>query len=99
FINHSCDPNLQAIGVQVEKIDPSIHRIALFSVRRIKKGEELTLNYFVNMSKESLKVQGEMIGDIKKRRCRCGTAKCMQYLPFIEVEHDDRIDNDDGGPF
>lgn len=39
FINHSCDPNLVAICVQVERIDPAIHRIGLFSTRRIFKGE------------------------------------------------------------
>lgn len=38
FINHSCDPNLDAICVQIEQADPSLHRIALFSNRRIARG-------------------------------------------------------------
>lgn len=38
FINHSCNPNLIALSVRVERIDPSIHRIGLFSIRRIRRG-------------------------------------------------------------
>uniref|UniRef100_A0A915C3R8 Histone-lysine N-methyltransferase n=1 Tax=Parascaris univalens TaxID=6257 RepID=A0A915C3R8_PARUN len=83
FINHSCDPNLDAICVQIERADPSLHRIALFSSRRIARGEELTLNYFCGQ-------QYEKHGNAKKksdkgRKCFCGAANCMKYWPVRSV--------------
>lgn len=45
FINHSCDPNLVVFNVWVNCLDPDLPRLALFSVRDIKKGEELTFDY------------------------------------------------------
>lgn len=38
FVNHSCDPNLVAVRVQVERFDQSFHRIGLFSKCRISRG-------------------------------------------------------------
>lgn len=45
FINHSCDPNCQSfnLGGQVES--QTLHRIGLFSSRKILVGEELTMDY------------------------------------------------------
>lgn len=54
-INHSCDPNLAARRVQ--------GRILFFSVRRIRRGEELTLDYKYHPKGP------RMI-------CRCGSEKC-----------------------
>jgi SET domain-containing protein len=52
FINHSCDPNLT-----VRKIRG---RIFLYSFRRIKAGEELTVDYAFRCTCP----------------CRCGSSKC-----------------------
>ncbi|VDM40450.1 unnamed protein product [Toxocara canis] len=45
FINHSCDPNLDAICVHVERVDPALHRIALFSNRHINRGMAVELAF------------------------------------------------------
>ncbi|VDM51328.1 unnamed protein product [Toxocara canis] len=45
FINHSCDPNLDAICVHIERRHPALHRIALFSNRRIDRGMEVALAF------------------------------------------------------
>ena len=45
FINHSCDPNLIMLPV---RINHSIPRLALFSRKDLKVGEELTFDYSGN---------------------------------------------------
>jgi len=52
FINHSCDPNLTVRRIR--------GRIFLYSFRKIKEGEELTLDYGFRCSCP----------------CRCGSSKC-----------------------
>ena len=55
FINHSCDPNL---GTRVLK-----GHILYFSLRRIKKGEELTVDYNFDWHVDHV-------------TCGCGASKC-----------------------
>lgn len=55
YLNHSCDPNIHTWIFK--------GHILYMSKRRIKKGEELTVDY--HFSK-----------DIEIVPCRCGTAKC-----------------------
>ncbi|KAF2364297.1 Chromo domain [Trinorchestia longiramus] len=45
FINHSCDPNLVVFNVWINCLDPDMPKLALFAIREIKKGEELTFDY------------------------------------------------------
>lgn len=45
FFNHSCEPNLEVFCIQIDFMDPRLHRLAFFSKRFIKKGEELTFDY------------------------------------------------------
>lgn len=40
-----CDPNLQVFNVFIDNIDERLPRIALFSTRSIRAGEELTFDY------------------------------------------------------
>lgn len=40
-----CDPNLQVFNVFIDNIDERLPRIALFSTRAIRAGEELTFDY------------------------------------------------------
>lgn len=40
-----CDPNLQVFNVFIDNLDLRLPRIALFSTRTIKAGEELTFDY------------------------------------------------------
>ncbi|KAK7085614.1 hypothetical protein SK128_019512 [Halocaridina rubra] len=55
FINHSCDPNLVVFNVWVNCLDPDLPRLALFSCRDIKKGEELTFDYNSGLESEQNK--------------------------------------------
>lgn len=45
LISSQCDPNLQVFNVFVDNIDERLPRIALFSTRSIRAGEELTFDY------------------------------------------------------
>lgn len=45
FINHSCDPNCGVWAVYMNCLDPNLPSIALFALRRIEAGEELTFDY------------------------------------------------------
>ncbi|XP_072811145.1 histone-lysine N-methyltransferase SUV39H2 isoform X1 [Vicugna pacos] len=82
FVNHSCDPNLQVFNVFIDNLDTRLPRIALFSTRTIRAGEELTFDY-------QMKGSGDISSDsidhspAKKRVrtvCRCGAVTCRGYL-------------------
>jgi len=64
-INHSCDPNLAARRMQ--------GRILFFSVRRIRRGEELTLDYKYHPKSP------RMI-------CHCGSEKCRGTINLSAEE-------------
>ncbi|EJD73642.1 hypothetical protein LOAG_18944 [Loa loa] len=79
FVNHSCDPNLVAVRVRVERFDQSFHRIGLFSMCRISRGQELTLNYFgEKWGPETMLTSEE--GTVE---CSCGALNCMRYWPEL----------------
>ncbi len=59
FVNHSCKPNTY-MRVAYSKVE-------FYSLRSIKKGEELTCNYGLTHHDGKLK-------------CRCGTNGCIGYL-------------------
>jgi histone-lysine N-methyltransferase SUV39H len=40
-----CDPNLVVYNVWINCLDPDLPKLALFAVRDIKKGEEITFDY------------------------------------------------------
>ncbi|KAK7741860.1 Histone-lysine N-methyltransferase, H3 lysine-9 specific dim-5 [Cytospora paraplurivora] len=79
FINHSCEPNLRIFARVGDHADKHIHDLALFAIRDISKGEELTFDYVdgqeeIESNARDEKLQGEMT------RCLCGSAKCRGYL-------------------
>ncbi|KAG7519597.1 histone-lysine N-methyltransferase SUV39H1 [Solea senegalensis] len=91
FVNHSCNPNLQVFNVFIDNIDERLPRIALFSTRAIRAGEELTFDYKMQMDPvdtESTKMdssfsQAGLPSSPKKRirvECRCGSDTCRKYL-------------------
>ncbi|XP_070495118.1 histone-lysine N-methyltransferase SUV39H1 [Chironomus tepperi] len=45
LINHSCEPNCRIWPVTTCNHDASIYRMCIFSIRKIKAGEELTIDY------------------------------------------------------
>jgi len=64
LINHSCDPNCEAwiIG----------RRVYIYSLREIKKGEELTFDY------------GFDIECYEDHPCRCGSSNCIGFIVIQE---------------
>ncbi|XP_036389956.1 histone-lysine N-methyltransferase SUV39H1-like isoform X1 [Megalops cyprinoides] len=91
FVNHSCDPNLQVYNVFIDNLDERLPRIAFFSTRPIRPGEELTFDYKMRIDPvdaESTKMDSNFIlagltGSPKKRirvECKCGMDSCRKYL-------------------
>lgn len=91
FLNHSCNPNLQVYNVFIENLDERLPRLAFFSTRAIKIGEELTFDY--NMQIDPIDAEGTKMdsnfsvnglhGSPKKLmrvECKCGTESCRKYL-------------------
>ena len=62
YINHSCDPNCE-----VDIID---NKIWISSIKRIKKGEELSYDYGYSFDKD----------DYKDHICKCSSPKCIGYI-------------------
>lgn len=61
YINHSCDPNLVVRSVYVEHLDQRYHRLALFALRDIHEGEELSFDYFASIPIEEFKQRAKRI--------------------------------------
>jgi SET domain-containing protein len=59
YINHSCDPNTY--------MRRAYRRVEFYTLRPVKKGEELTCDY------------GETHHD-GKLPCKCGAANCRKYI-------------------
>ncbi|CAD5235700.1 unnamed protein product [Bursaphelenchus xylophilus] len=47
FFNNSCDPNMMAFRVYSNPYDSRIFRICFFTTKDVRRGEELTFNYYV----------------------------------------------------
>ncbi len=62
FINHSCNPNCE---VQITK-----GHIWIVSIKRIRKGEELSYDYGYEFDKD----------DYIDHICKCGYKKCIGYI-------------------
>ncbi|XP_044065818.1 histone-lysine N-methyltransferase SUV39H1-like isoform X6 [Siniperca chuatsi] len=88
-----CNPNLQVFNVFIDNIDERLPRIALFSTRAIRAGEELTFDYKMQIDPvdtESTKMDSSFSFSLaglpsspKKRirvECRCGSDSCRKYL-------------------
>ncbi|GMR33624.1 hypothetical protein PMAYCL1PPCAC_03819, partial [Pristionchus mayeri] len=82
FINHSCEPNLVAMAVFVERHGEFYHRIALFARKNIAFGEELTFDYFP--SDKDIGAWRSMFD-----KCRCGTESCKLKERESEDSSDD----------
>ncbi|XP_032905138.1 histone-lysine N-methyltransferase EHMT1 isoform X3 [Amblyraja radiata] len=73
FVNHLCEPNLIPVRVFMSHQDLRFPRIAFFSSRDIKCGEELGFDY------------GDRFWDIKNNyfTCLCGSEKCKHSAAAI----------------
>ena len=61
YINHSCDPNCEVDGFGL--------KLWIYSIKDIKKNEELTYDYGFSFDK-----------DYKDFPCRCGAKKCVGFI-------------------
>ena len=76
FINHSCMPNLQTWPATSCIENRDMHRLYYFSLRHIKAGEELTVDYFggVNIELDARTPPEYAI------KCRCRSENCRGFI-------------------
>uniref|UniRef100_A0A1B0G7G7 Histone-lysine N-methyltransferase n=1 Tax=Glossina morsitans morsitans TaxID=37546 RepID=A0A1B0G7G7_GLOMM len=77
FVNHSCDPNLRVYAFWIDNLDIKMPRLAFFTLRSIKAGEELSIDYIQNSPDLD---DYENLSDAKKITCRCGADNCRKIL-------------------
>lgn len=70
WINHSCDPNCEAVLNEDPDGDRSADYIEIETRRPIRKGEELTYDYGLVLDVRHTKKMKAIWA------CRCGSAKC-----------------------
>ncbi|RKP12597.1 hypothetical protein BJ684DRAFT_11255 [Piptocephalis cylindrospora] len=71
FFNHSCDPNIIVVHVSDGDRDHRGIRYSFYTVRDVKKGEELTFDY---------QLEGAYPDDSGNYECRCGSANCRKTM-------------------
>jgi len=70
WINHSCDPNCEAVIAEDEGDDRRNDQVFIEAIRNIKPGEELTYNYGITLAERHTP-------RLKKIwECRCGSKNC-----------------------
>lgn len=68
FINHSCQPNSRVHPIFTnDGWNPSLHQLAIFSSRDIRRGEEISFDYRGGASSKGLTGGNE---------CKCGERNC-----------------------
>uniref|UniRef100_A0A671YTZ4 Euchromatic histone-lysine N-methyltransferase 1a n=1 Tax=Sparus aurata TaxID=8175 RepID=A0A671YTZ4_SPAAU len=75
FINHLCEPNALAVRVFTMHQDLRFPRIALFSSRPIKAGDQIGFDY------------GDHYWKVKSKffSCHCGSVKCRHSAAIINI--------------
>lgn len=74
WINHSCDPNCQALVLEDEDGNPRKDKVVIEAIRNIKPGEELTYDYGITLDVPHT-------ARLKKVwKCLCGSPKCIGTL-------------------
>ena len=63
YINHSCEPNMEA---RIKKGADAVNHIMMYALRSIGKGEELTLDYGDEYFNDFIRPVG----------CKCGSKNC-----------------------
>ncbi|WP_305804500.1 SET domain-containing protein-lysine N-methyltransferase [Stenotrophomonas sp. YIM B06876] len=70
WINHSCDPNCEAMVQETTGDDPAADKVFISAIRDIQPGEELTYNYGITLAERHTP-------RLKKIwECRCGAKDC-----------------------
>ncbi|CAO4387812.1 unnamed protein product [Caenorhabditis nigoni] len=81
FMSHACDPSAVFIETHSRQLvsDPLIPRIAVYALKDINVGEEITIKYFCQ---DLMSAKDEGI------KCRC-RPDCPNWLPIYPFESDD----------
>ena len=66
FINHSCEPNCEAVQIR--------GRIYIQSIRPIAPGEEITYDYSLTLDRPPTRAE------MKRHPCRCNSPACRKTL-------------------
>jgi len=85
FINHSCDSNCAQYAVCYDRNNPYIYDIAIFAIRDIPAGEELSFDYLdVDLdddgSKEDLEKRLRKEVEADSVPCKCRAKNCRRWL-------------------
>ena len=79
FINHSCDPSMRIFARVGDHSDKHLHDLALFAIRDIPAGEELTFDYVDGLEdNDDMDIDPSKIQDMTK--CLCGAKNCRWFL-------------------
>jgi hypothetical protein len=70
WINHSCDPNCEAVHHEDEGGDPHRDAIYIEAIRAIEPGEELTYNYGIRLAEAHTAKMKNLWA------CHCGAKAC-----------------------
>lgn len=84
YINHSCDPNCEAI----EEDDG---RVFIDALRTIEPGTELTYDYAYERTKDHTPADEQLYA------CRCGSARCRGTILTAPKPKKDKAKKDKGG--
>lgn len=76
FVNHSCDPNMRIFARVGDHADKHLHDLALFAIKEIPKGEELTFDYVDGVAEDN----EEGVDTTNMMKCLCGSTKCRKFL-------------------
>ena len=74
WINHSCDPNCEAVIEEDEDEDPRKDKVLIQAIRDIRPGEELTYNYGITLEVPHTPAMKKLWA------CRCGAPRCTGTL-------------------
>lgn len=74
FINHSCNANLQTWPATSCNDSPDTHRLYYFSLRHIRAGEELTVDYSGGVIRPKMKPPKDAIP------CKCNSDNCRGFI-------------------
>ena len=70
WINHSCNPNCEAVFYEDESGDKKKDKVWIQSMRAIKPGEELSYNYGITLAERHTPKMKKLWA------CRCGSKNC-----------------------
>ena len=74
WINHACVPNAEAVIHEHKGGDPRKDRVVIEATRDIRKGEEITYDYGIEVEEKPTRAE------LKLWSCLCGTPTCRGSL-------------------